>query len=738
MFSEPPNNSADPFLDEQKTLSLLFNNTQEYFILVDKELRIRTYNKITYQHLKEKMNLELFNGMSVLELTDPERRPLLSQIYNDVLNGATRETEVTFNINNGEQRQLHNTICPARDESGTIVAIMVYARDITEQKQSEEKYRLFFYKNPLPMWTFEIDTLRFLDVNDAAINHYGYSREEFLSMTLKDIRTEEDSAEIDAIHQKHKDSENVTHENVKHRKKNGEIIHVNISRYFFNEQGKKSFLVLAQDVTEKLRAEKALGRSNERFQLVSKATSDAIFDLHLKTETLYWGEGMATLFGYNPKEVTMERWQSLIHPADRQKVLSILSNSVIHFKKKFIRVEYRFLKSDGTYSYVMGKGFIVRKSGKAVRIIGVVQDFTAPKAKEQQLLESKERYEMVLKATNDLIWDWDLLTNELYRNPEGIQKVYGVTNPEEIEGFNRWLERLHPQDKAHVKDVIDLIFKSPDKNSFEAEYRFLKDNGEYAYIYDRGLLLRDAEGKPLRMIGAAQDVTERKKLEEELLHKELAKQKLIGQATIETQERERGEIGKELHDNVNQILTTTKLYLDLSTTSPELKDELIQKSSKNIIYVINEIRQLSRSLMNPSLGDLGLLDSLSDLIENINITRKLQVTLNADEEIEDLVDESQKLMIFRITQEALNNAVRHSKATEAYIHIMVHNGKVKITIADNGVGFSLEHVKKGAGLKNIENRVYLASGSLLVDSKPQHGCTIKINFPIKINPANHE
>src|SRR5690606_21033921 len=103
--------------------------------------------------------------------------------------------------------------------------------------------------------------------------------------------------------------------------------------------------------------------------------------------------------------------------------------------------------------------------------------------------------------------------------------------------------------------------------------------------------------------------TERKRLEQELLQNELEKQKAINQATVDTQEAERSEIGKELHDNVNQVLTTTKLYLDLAMSSPELKDELIIKSNKNIINVINEIRQLSRSLMDPSIGDLGLIDS---------------------------------------------------------------------------------------------------------------------------------
>jgi signal transduction histidine kinase len=203
---------------------------------------------------------------------------------------------------------------------------------------------------------------------------------------------------------------------------------------------------------------------------------------------------------------------------------------------------------------------------------------------------------------------------------------------------------------------------------------------------------------------------------------------LISQATIETQEKERSEIGKELHDNVNQVLTTTKLYLDLSVSNPELKDELIQKSSKNIIYVINEIRQLSRSLMHPTLGDLGLIDSLNDLIENINLTRKLKVIL--DTEIsEHTLPESIKITIFRIVQEVLNNALKHAKATLVNINMTTDNDELSLSIIDDGIGFEPQTVRKGAGLKNIQNRVYLANGTVTLDSTPGKGCSIFINFP---------
>jgi PAS domain S-box-containing protein len=348
----------------------------------------------------------------------------------------------------------------------------------------------------------------------------------------------------------------------------------------------------------------------------------------------------------------------------------------------------------------------------------------------QEIKTANERFDIMMKATHDLIWDWDLETNTIYRDPLGLQQVYGTDNNEPIGSIQKWLERIHSEDHPRVEKTIGNILESTNENTFEVEYRFKRDDGTYAHVYDRGIIIRNENNKPLRMIGAAQDISERKQLEKELLNNELDHQRAINLATIETQEQERSEIGKELHDNVNQVLTTTKLYLDLALSNPELKDELIQKSTKNIINVINEIRQLSRSLMDPSIGDLGLIDSIHDLTENINLTRKLHVSLDVGEEIEDLLDKNQKLTIYRIIQEALNNAIKHAQATSVLIRILHNASSAEVIIEDDGVGFNVKTVKKGAGLKNMQNRIYLINGEHIIESTPNQGSKIIIKFPI--------
>jgi signal transduction histidine kinase len=179
------------------------------------------------------------------------------------------------------------------------------------------------------------------------------------------------------------------------------------------------------------------------------------------------------------------------------------------------------------------------------------------------------------------------------------------------------------------------------------------------------------------------------------------------------------------------VLTTTKLYLELALANEEMMKELIKKSSKNISNLINEIRQLSRSLMDPTIGDLGIVDSINDLVDNINLTRTIFISLEIDEIIENLLDRNQKLTIFRIIQESINNVIKHAKANFVTIYIICGKDNIELEIKDDGVGFISESVKKGAGLKNITNRVYLVNGSFAIESEPGKGSSIKINFPIQ-------
>jgi signal transduction histidine kinase len=187
-----------------------------------------------------------------------------------------------------------------------------------------------------------------------------------------------------------------------------------------------------------------------------------------------------------------------------------------------------------------------------------------------------------------------------------------------------------------------------------------------------------------------------------------------------------------LHDNVNQILSTAKLYLELARTEEEERLDLINRSTDNISSAINEIRSISRSLVPPSVGDLGLIDSIEDLVENTRATKKLQVSFDYAGEIDDVLDEKRKLMLFRIVQEQVNNVLRHSKATHLHIGLTVADNIIDLWINDDGEGFDMEKVKlkKGVGLSNIISRAELFNGRVTIKTAPGKGCSLNISIPI--------
>lgn len=732
--------AIDPTIADEY-LQLIINNLEELFLVVDRNFKIILVNKKTVDFYRDVMNMDIKIGMPVLNLSLPERKKMLMHLYEDVLRGKTHQSEVTLTDPEGNHHVLSCTYKPAFKSNKETIAIFITAQDITKNKiienkiiQSEQQYRLLFKHNPLPAWIYDIETLQFLEVNNAACTFYGYTRKEFSKMTIKDVRPEQDIPMLLETVIKLTQSGKGFNNQWRHMKKDGTIVYVEVKSEFIEYNNKKARLVMVNDITMKVESEIELIKSNERFLLASKATSDAIWDVDLIKNELKWGEGIFSLFGHYGNEVGSPDYFLLIHPDDRENVKQSLQNAFENPDTSTWRFNYRFKNSKGEYRHVQDHGFIVRESNrKAIRMIGAMKDITDLKENEQQLLTLNERFNIVAKATNDLVWDWNLETGEVYRDESGLKKVYGMEENETISTVDKWIKHIHPEDLPKVMAIMEKIMKSHGQDTFEIEYRFRRDDNTYAYIYDRGYTMRNKDGIPFRMIGASQDISERKRLEYELLEQQVNRQKIISQATIDTQEKERSEISKELHDNVNQVLTTTKLYLDLAASNNNLKDELIRKSNNNIIYVINEIRQLSRSLMLPSFGDLGLIDSIKDLIENINATDKIEVTFINTSFDESNLQDNQKLMILRITQEALNNILRHAEASQATVHLVQKKNNVRLVVKDDGKGFKLNDIKPGAGLNNIQNRVSLFNGNLKIHSSSGKGCELIIDIPSSKN-----
>lgn len=197
--------------------------------------------------------------------------------------------------------------------------------------------------------------------------------------------------------------------------------------------------------------------------------------------------------------------------------------------------------------------------------------------------------------------------------------------------------------------------------------------------------------------------------------------------------KERAEIGYELHDNVNQILSTARVFLDLAKNDEDKRVSLIEKSALNISNAVNEIRRISRSLVPASLSDLGLILSIEDLVESIKMTKAINVEFYHSGDVETEIVEKGKLMLFRIIQEQITNVLKHADAKQLVIELIVDSCSISLSISDNGKGFDSENVKgkKGVGLYNIANRTELFNGKMNIVTSPGNGCSLNIIIPLE-------
>ncbi|OQP39843.1 hypothetical protein A4H97_16615 [Niastella yeongjuensis] len=209
----------------------------------------------------------------------------------------------------------------------------------------------------------------------------------------------------------------------------------------------------------------------------------------------------------------------------------------------------------------------------------------------------------------------------------------------------------------------------------------------------------------------------------------IAQQKAINQLMIKTQENERNELGRELHDNINQILAAVKLQLEYSLENYDEEKGTIEKCKNNIDTVIREIRNLSHRLVLPRFAETTLQAELQKTIDNILQQQPVYLDLHGLNEA--LIPDDIKETIYRIIQEQLTNIIRHSRAQKAIIKIHNTTARVFLCIEDDGIGFNTSQCRNGVGITNILNRVETYNGKATITAAPGKGCRVDVAIPLK-------
>ena len=377
----------------------------------------------------------------------------------------------------------------------------------------------------------------------------------------------------------------------------------------------------------------------------------------------------------------------------------------------------------------------------AIKAISMgAQDFLIKGDYTSALLEKAFRYSIGRKDAEQLIKASEESYRYLFDNNPVAIFIWEVENFKVLE-VNESAVNLYGYSKEEFRQrtLFDICSGDGYEKLIQSEDRC--NTGMSKHINRKGEILNVAIsshrivylGKQA-VLTLSNDITEKVLLEEKLAEERIKKQQEITAAIITTQEQERTFLAEELHDNINQILATANLYLDCSLSQEDEKSMMnLVKDGKQLVKdAMEEIRKLTKTLLPPSLGKLGLSEALNEVLEKIKrVNDTIHFYMDWQIPAETVLTEKLELAIFRIVQEQLNNIFKYAKATNIIINLKEAAGELELTIKDDGIGFDTSQKRNGVGLQNISERSALLNGKASINSKPGAGCELIVTFNIK-------
>ena len=465
-------------------------------------------------------------------------------------------------------------------------------------------------------------------------------------------------------------------------------------------------------------------RSQERFKRLVVNSSDIICVIDAKANYIYLSESIEHILGYDPKYFEGRNVFEFIHPDDRQFVAASLSRILA---TKHLEVpSFRFINAKGEWRWLESKVANLLNDPVVNGLVVNSRDITDHKSAEEALMLSEQKFKALVHNSNDLIVILDASGVFTYASENA--KTFLGYELDELVGKNAF-HFIPQEDLEKVMTEFTKVVDNREKAK-GVSHRFLTGSGNWIWLESKGINhLTDPVINGV--IINARDVTDRIRLQQKLEEELATRQLLITKAAITAQERERSHVGLELHDNVNQVLTTVKLYQELCLSGIGDKDQLIRKSVELLQESINEIRSLSKRLSAPTLGKIKMHDSVKELLDAIAATGKLAIRFQAVQMANKEVEPELHLALYRILQEHLTNVLKHAKATSVDVKLSGKNGLLALDVTDDGVGFDTTKKRSGIGITNMRTRAESLGGKFVLNSMPGKGTSLSVTFSME-------
>ena len=503
-------------------------------------------------------------------------------------------------------------------------------------------------------------------------------------------------------------------------------VHSVLSLQLFLLVAAVSFMVLAAVVEEHKVAAHALRESaetvrasEERLRLAQQAARIGTFEWNIQTGVNIWTTELETMYGLRPGGFsrTQAAFESLVHPEDRAEVARLADASLK--TRQPTTGEWRVIWPDESVHWIAGRWqAFMDEFGEPSRMMGVNIDITERKLAEQALRESEQRLRLATQAGRMYAYDWDVKTNVVVRSAEHV-KILGLAEPLRFPQ-QQFVDKIHPDDRPKFLAAIARL--TPGNPTDEVTYRALASDGTLVWLKSNGRGFFDGEGKLLRVIGMVADVTDVKRAEEALAG--------MTRKLIEAQEQERARIGRELHDDINQRLAMLAVELEQLLNNPSEVRNRVQELRKQTTEISNDVQALSHELHSSKLQYLGVVAGIKSWCKEYAERQKIDIECRSD--VSSILSLEIGISLFRVVQEALHNAIKHSGVKRVEVQLREESGEVHLLISDLGKGFDLEAAMqgKGLGLTSMRERVRLVNGTIAIQSKPMGGTTIHVRVPL--------
>jgi PAS domain S-box-containing protein len=512
-------------------------------------------------------------------------------------------------------------------------------------------------------------------------------------------------------------------------KSNGEHIPCEFSSVYFKDiNGEDRMSTILRDISAKKKSEEEIRKLSH----IARETLSPILICDVDSKIQWINAAFTRVTEYTLKEAVGKRPEDFLYgeETDQQAIIDLLANKKAG--RTFDTEILIYSKSGRKIWVTIQAQPQLDKDGKLIGYFAIGIDSTERRNSEEQILYHQKLLQQAERIACLGSWETNLKTGVSIWSDE-MYRIFGWDTENVVPTVGPQLSTIHVEDMEYVLNSIkDTIEGNGD---FDIEHRIVRPDGSLRIIHSQGQLIKNNLGEPEKLIGVVHDITNVKNAEEQLRNHEarlaeerVEHQRLIARATINTQEKERSDIGKELHDNVNQILASAKLFLSSPFLEGDEREKFTLKAAEHIHMAIEEIRQLSKSLVSPSAADLGIIETIDDMIADIRWAQKIEINFNYAGIDELALDYGLKLTIYRIVQEQMNNILKHAEASLINITLKEHGKKLILTIFDNGKGFDPQIRRRGIGLNNIINRADVFNGKVDIQSAPGQGCMVRVVF----------